>query len=350
MSNFIITDLLYKHSLLTDQLTIIDCGAAGGSFQEWASLTDKIVIHGFDPDKDECQRLNEEAKAKGLQHYYYPFLIAGDSEKRSFYLTNKSDSNSLFRPDDRLIARFKQKYCDHQWISTIETVGHKETIQVSTTSLNTWAHQHSIQDIDFIKLDVQGAELEILQGAGNLLNNVIGMNIEVWFVPVYKGQPLFADIDMFVRNKQFDFYSFVINTAGQYTGRMASPVSFGNITSAFTQRFAGQLLTADALYFKDPLHNSRPISTSKKLKLICFAEMNYQVEYAFELLHNLIRDYEGQQKTQNTISQIIDEAASRYPAYVLKKQISNKFLSYPNSIKSRLYEKIKPMVLKMRHP
>jgi hypothetical protein len=34
----------------------------------------------------------------------------------------------------------------------------------------------------------------------------------------------------------------------------------------------------------------------------------------------------------------------------LKKQISNKFLSYPNSIKSRLYEKIKPMVLKMRHP
>ena len=350
MSNFIITDLLYKHSLLTDKLTIIDCGAAGGSFQEWASLADKIVIHGFDPNKDECQRLNEDAKAKGLQHYYYPFLIAGDSEKRSFYLTNKGDSNSLFRPDDQLIARFKQKYCDHQWISTSETVGHKETIQVGTTSLKTWAHQHSILYIDFIKLDVQGAELEILKGAGNLLNSVICMNIEVWFVPVYKEQPLFADIDIFVRNKQFDFYTFVINTAGQYAGRVASPVSFGNINSAFTQRFAGQLLTADALYFKDPLHNSGSVSTSKKLKLICFAEMNCQVEYAFELLHNLCQDYGEQRKIQNTISQIIDEAASRYPTYVLKKQISSRFLNYSNSIKSRLYKKIKPVILKMRQP
>lgn len=349
MSNFIITDLLYKHALLTDKLTVIDCGAAGGSFQEWESLSDKMVIHGFDPDENECKRLNADARAKGLQHYYYPFLIANNSENRKFYLTNQSGSNSLFEPDHHLISRYKQKFCDLQWISTLETVGHKKTIQVNTTSLTTWANKYSINDIDFIKLDVQGAELEILKGTGKMLDAVIGMNIEVWFVPVYKEQPLFADIDIFVRNNQFDFYSFVINTAGQYAGRMTSPVSFGEINTAYAQRFAGQLLTADALYFKDPLHNTGSVSVSKKLKLICFAEMNCQVEYAFELLHNLIQDFEGQNKIQKKISQIIDEAASRYPKYyITKKQIGNSLLAYKNSIKSSVYEKIKPIVSKMR--
>lgn len=351
MSNFIITDLLYKYSLLTDKLVIIDCGAAGGSFQEWASLSDKIVIHGFDPDENECKRLNDDAKAKGLQHYYYPFLIANDSENRNFFLTNHSGSNSLFEPDHHLISRYKSKFCDIRWISTLETVGHKKTIQVNTTSLTTWANKYSIHDIDFIKLDIQGAELQLLKGAGHLLDNVIGMNIEVWFVPVYKELPLFADIDMFVRNQQFDFFTFLIYTAGQYVGRMASPVNLGSISTSYKQRFAGQLLTADALYFKDPLHNSGSLSTIKKLKLICFAEMNCQVEYAFELLHNLVHDFEGQNKIQGKLSQIIDVAASKYSKYyVMKKNIANSLLNYKNRIKTSLYEKIKPIVSKMRQP
>lgn len=348
MSNFIITNLLYKHALLTDKLVIIDCGAAGGSFQEWASLSDKMIIHGFDPDENECKRLNADARAKGLQHYYYPFFIASDSDNRKFYLTKDGGSNSLFEPDHHLISRYKQKFADLQWISTLETVGHKETIQVNTTSLTTWANKYSINDIDFIKLDVQGAELEILKGAGNILNNVIGMNVEVWFVPVYKELPLFADIDMFVRSNQFDFFTFFIYTAGQFAGRMASPVSFGKMNTIYAQRFAGQLLTADALYFKDPLHNGGSLSIIKKLKLICLAEMNCQVEYAFELLYNLKHDFEEQSELQEEITQIIDEAASKYPKYVIKKYIGSHLLNYTNGVKFRLYRKIKPIVKKLR--
>ncbi len=349
MSDFIIADLLYKHGLLNEKLVIVDCGAAGGSFAEWKSLFSKIIIHGFDPDQKECERLNADARSKGLEHQYYPYLIAGDSENRNFYLTNRSDSSSLFEPDNHLISRYKQKVGDYSWISSIETVGLKKTIKDSTTSLINWANKYSVSNIDFIKLDVQGAELEILKNAGNLLDDVIGMNIEIWFVPVYKKQPLFADVDLFVRNKQFDFFSFFIYTAGQYAGRMASPVSFGKINTSYAQRFAGQLLTADALYLKDPLHLNGVMSLSKKLKLICFAEMNCQVEYAFELLHSLILNSEGQSEMREEISHIIDEATSKYPRHVTGNYIRNSLRVYKNKIKTILYEKIKkPIVSKMR--
>src|SRR5205823_10744881 len=43
----------------------------------------------------------------------------------------------------------------------------------------------------FIKLDVQGAELPILEGAGDTLQSVIGIEVEVEFAPVYQHQPLF---------------------------------------------------------------------------------------------------------------------------------------------------------------
>jgi FkbM family methyltransferase len=349
MSDFIITDLLYKHRLLTDKLIVIDCGAAGGSFQEWDSLSDKIIIHGFDPDEDECNRLNANAKSKGLQHYYYPLLIANNSKNRNFYVTNDSASNSLFEPDHQLISRYKQNYCDIRWISTLETAGLKNIIKVNTTSLKNWSEKYLINDIDFIKLDVQGAELEILKGTSNILDQVIGMNIEVWFVPIYKEQPLFADIDVFVRNKKFDFFSFLIYTAGQYAGRIASPVSFGKVNSPFAQKFAGQLLTADALYFKDPLYHNRALSISKKYKLICFAEMNGQIEYAFELLHNMMYSIE-QRNVREELSQIIDEAAQKYPRTMLKNHVNNHIINIKrNRIISSLYRRVRPIVSKLRN-
>jgi len=54
-----------------------------------------------------------------------------------------------------------------------------------------------------IKLDTQGSELDILTGAINALRGVIALEIEVEFNPIYTGQPLFADVDTFLRRHGF---------------------------------------------------------------------------------------------------------------------------------------------------
>ena len=66
------------------------------------------------------------------------------------------------------------------------------THEVQTTRLD------DIPDIgtcDYLKIDVQGGELDVLKGAQRVLKDVIAVHCEVEFAPVYRDQPLFAEID-----------------------------------------------------------------------------------------------------------------------------------------------------------
>lgn len=78
---------------------------------------------------------------------------------------------------------------------------------------------------DFIKIDVQGAELSILQNAANTLSGCIGLEVEVEFAPIYAGQPLFGDVCQFLTDQGFVFIDFTsLNRWGNFiydgTGRL----------------------------------------------------------------------------------------------------------------------------------
>src|SRR5207248_2510884 len=77
------------------------------------------------------------------------------------------------------------------------------TSEIPVARLATWAHQAGVDRVDFIKLDTQGSELDILQGAGFLLDDCLGLQLEVMFSPLYEGQPLFADVDTYLRSRGF---------------------------------------------------------------------------------------------------------------------------------------------------
>jgi hypothetical protein len=88
---------------------------------------------------------------------------------------------------------------------------------------------------DFIELDVQGGELEVLSGAVRTLAGTLGIQAEVEFAPMYVGQPLFADIDAFLRGRGFQLFDL-----SRYHVRRSSAV-----------RTRGQLLWGHALYLRD---------------------------------------------------------------------------------------------------
>ena len=65
------------------------------------------------------------------------------------------------------------------------------------------------QEIDFVKLDIQGGELNALEGFGESLNSCLGLEIEVEFAEIYKSQPLFGDIHNYLSSKGFYFCEFL---------------------------------------------------------------------------------------------------------------------------------------------
>jgi len=81
-------------------------------------------------------------------------------------------------------------------------------ITVPCITIQDWAKENDIKEIDVIWIDIQGAELMAFQGMGDLLKTVKVIHTEVEFFPLYIGQPLFPEVDAFLKSQGFEFINF----------------------------------------------------------------------------------------------------------------------------------------------
>jgi len=77
-------------------------------------------------------------------------------------------------------------------------------VTLPTLPLDDAAAKFGLTDASYLKLDIQGAELEVLQSGPRLLaESVMALRVETEFLPIYKGQPLQKDIDGCLRAHGF---------------------------------------------------------------------------------------------------------------------------------------------------
>ena len=84
-----------------------------------------------------------------------------------------------------------------------EWLNFKNKIQVNTLRLDNYVAGKKIEGIDFIHMDVQGAELMVLDGAGVFLNKIKLIWLEVEAVELYKGQPLKSNVEEYMQKNNF---------------------------------------------------------------------------------------------------------------------------------------------------
>jgi FkbM family methyltransferase len=227
--------------LLVDRpLVAIDIGSRGGIRRAWFALGPNARLIGFDPDPAECARLNQAARD---QERYVALALAATDGERTLHLTADPQSSSLYPPDPRSISRFPELW-RHEPRGT-------EVIQTSTIDL--WARDTDVGPIDAIKLDVQGAELDILRGAKASLQSVRLIEAEVEFQQLYEGQPLFADVDLFLRERGFTLWRLRdIHHCGLARAGRGEPV-FGVGDYVERTRLGGQIAWANAVYVREDL-------------------------------------------------------------------------------------------------
>lgn len=81
---------------------------------------------------------------------------------------------------------------------------HQNKISVNSIRVQKWAEQENIEKIDIAWVDLQGAELAAFKGMGPILENIKIIYTEVEFKEMYINQPLFGDVDEFLRSKGFE--------------------------------------------------------------------------------------------------------------------------------------------------
>lgn len=242
-------------------INILDIGAALGEEPSYQSLVDagRARIIGFEPNDKECERLNE---LYGSPHLFLPFF-AGNGQSAIFHETNWSLTGSLYEPNTPLLEKF-QNLAE----LTTPVAQHKvETKRIDEIT--------EIGEVDFIKIDVQGSELSIFENAKNILADALVIQTEVEFVELYKGQPMFADVDIFLRDNGFQFCTFL-----GFGSRAFKPlICNSNINQGFKQA-----LWSDAVYVKDWMI----LEELSALKLTRYAVLAHDILGAYDLAHLIL--------------------------------------------------------------
>lgn len=177
---------LYKLELVGQVLggelfTIADVGSTGGLDLRWSSLENMACIYAFDPDK--------RASTGSGREVVFPFGLWSSETTLKINLTRFPDASSVYPPNEKLLSDFLNASCH-------------ETVDLQDIQVRTMEQALSeMAPPDFIKVDAEGADLEILRGASRFIHsNCVGVQAEVQFVERNISAPLFGEMDAFLRS------------------------------------------------------------------------------------------------------------------------------------------------------
>ncbi len=221
-------------------ITCLDVGARGGFTRDLLPLAPAVRAIGFEPDVEECERLNSKGDAGPWRELrFIPVALGRAQETRTLNIYRKRGCSSLLEADAELAARYGRG--DYYRLDG--------TLDVPTTTADAAAAKYGFEDAAFLKLDVQGAELEILGGSQRLLEDaLVALRVEVSFIPIYRNQPLFADIDSALRSFNF----LPMRLLELHPWRHGSKAKLPQLDDGPFPYSEGQLIHGDLVYLRNP--------------------------------------------------------------------------------------------------
>ncbi len=221
-------------------LGFIDAGAAGGVHPLIMPVASLVHCTCFEPDPEAHEKLLRDSQKNEVFAKFSLLDTAlgkEETDDATLYLTASPVNSSLLKPRRMLVDRYG-----------IKGFNLEREVNVRTEPLDkiVFKNKESGENPgEFIKLDCQGAEYDILKGGLRTLNEqCVSLWCEVELFQMYEDQKTFSELDIFLREKGFRLYGFYPNY-----------ISTKKIDrKAFDTE--ERIIWADALYFKDPLAES----------------------------------------------------------------------------------------------
>jgi len=219
-------------------LRYVDIGSRGGFQEDLHPLAFAVDATGFEPDPEAFAALQGLPVDPWKSVSYLPYALSDSGGTRTLYIPRDPIAASLLRHDAALGTRFNKQH--------LFEIVREETVE--TKSLEDAVREAGMSGIDYLKIDVEGAELSILEAAPTVLGGLLALKTEVAFVPPRVGQPLAFDVANFMHAQGFELMAMLDPMHWRRHGDLIDPY-YGTGQPAYAR---GQLIHADFLFMRSP--------------------------------------------------------------------------------------------------
>jgi len=213
---YIISDSPLKKDLLrffrkNERLIILDIGGCEGEDSiRYSRIFPLSKIYVFEPLPYNQKLITENlSKYQVANVELIPCAVSDIEGVSQFYVSSGhpenmqndehwnygNKSSSLLSPDEK---------------NMIDWLDFKEKINVETVTIKKFMEKTNTTIVDFIHMDVQGAELKVLEGAKDNLSKVKAIWLEVSDIKLYENQPLRIEVENFMKDNGFYLYKTVL--------------------------------------------------------------------------------------------------------------------------------------------
>jgi FkbM family methyltransferase len=220
---------------LSEPMQIMDVGASAISEVPIYKVLLDMHLAQLNAFEGDLRQIEAIQKNYGDHATIYKDFLFDGSQQTLYLASGPSGMTSLLKPDLAAL----------QFFNGFETFGHVEkTEQINTQRMD---DIEGLPLIDFLKMDIQGAELTVLKNGTEKLKNCVAVQLEVSYICLYENQPSFGEIDVWMRSQGFVPHCFL-----DIKRWSIKPTIFNN-----SFRYPGnQLLESDIVYVKNPMRPS----------------------------------------------------------------------------------------------
>ena len=203
---------------------VFDVGANAGHFGHYlrdAGYRGRIV--SFEPLSTAWRQLLEASRKDPRWEVAPRAAIGSDEGELEIHVARNSVSSSILA-----------LHAAHTDAAPASGFIGKERVPLQRLDSLASEYLHS-DSVPFLKIDTQGYEDRVLEGAGGIMNRIVGIQLELSLVPLYKGQRLGDELTERLKRLGFELWAM-------------SPV--------LVDPQSGRLLQLDATFFRRPAKNN----------------------------------------------------------------------------------------------
>lgn len=209
----------YMGLLLPPAPVIVEAGAhVGADTVAMSRLWPGGTVHAFEPVPRVFGQLRANVGDRANVRCY-PVALAPETGEAALHVSHGGDaSSSLLAPKEHL--------------SLNPHVTFPETVTVKTWTLDDWATREGCARVDFLWLDMQGAELAVLKASPRLVATARAVHLEVASVELYRGNPLFAEVRRWMEDQGFRLEAAEVDPRSSGNAlfvRRGTPLAWGRL-------------------------------------------------------------------------------------------------------------------------